>query len=78
MQSGAQNRLGELMEREGVKRYEIAALCERDTTTVGRWITGEREIPAEFLRPLTERFDCTVEHLLGWDRESSSTTKAAA
>jgi hypothetical protein len=78
MQQDARNRLGELMEKEGVKRYEIAALCERDTTTVGRWITGERDIPAEFLRPLTERFACTVEHLLGWDRESSDTTKAVA
>lgn len=77
MHSGNGNRLGELMEKEGVKRYEIAALCERDTTTVGRWITGEREIPVEFLRPLTQRFSCSAEHLLGWDREPATSTVEA-
>lgn len=59
-----------------LKRYDIAALCQRDTTTVGRWIKGEVEIPADLLRPLTEKFDCSVEHLLGWDREPA-TGKAA-
>lgn len=78
MQSDPHNRLGELMQAAGIKRYEIAALCKRDTTTVGRWISGDVEIPAEFLRSLTGLFNCTVEHLLGWDREPSSSVETVA
>jgi hypothetical protein len=69
MQTTESNRLGELIAASGAKRFEIAALCERDTTTIGRWISGEVPIPTDALRSLTEHFGVTVEHLLGWDRE---------
>jgi transcriptional regulator with XRE-family HTH domain len=78
MQSSQQNRLKELMDAEGVKRYEIAALCKRDTTTIGRWISGDVPIPDEAKRLLCDRFDVSVEKLLGWDREPSAVGKAAA
>lgn len=71
MHNGGQNRLGELMEAAGVKRYEIAALCERDTTTIGRWISGEVPIPDEAKRLLCDRFDVSLETLLGWDRQGA-------
>jgi len=59
------------MDREipEVRRYEVAALCRRDTTTIGRWISGEVPIPDEAKRLLCERFNCSVEHLLGWDHQ---------
>lgn len=76
MQSTKGNRLADLMEAEGLKRYDIAALCERDTTTVGRWIKGEVPIPDEAKRALTERFGVSVEHLLGWDRIPTGTKGA--
>lgn len=77
MRSTEGNRLGELMDAAGLKRYEIGALCERDTTTVGRWINGDVPIPDEAKRALSQRFGCTVEHLMGWDRDPAP-SKAAA
>jgi hypothetical protein len=71
MQLTPQNRLGELMDRAEVKRYEIAALCKRDTTTIGRWISGEVPIPDEAKRLLCDRFEVSLETLLGWDREEA-------
>lgn len=56
-----------------VERYEIVALCKRDSSTVGRWISGEVPIPDEAKRLLAAKFNVSVEHLLGWDR-----TEAAA
>jgi len=71
------NRLAELMEAENppAQRYEIGALCKRDTTTIGRWINGDVPIPDEAKQMLCTRFGCSVEHLLGWDRNDA---KAAA
>ena len=71
------NRLEELMDSHEppLKRYDVAALCKRDTTTVGRWISGEVPIPDQAKQTLCEHFKCSVEHLLGWDRDD---TRAAA
>jgi hypothetical protein len=65
------NRLQQLMDSHEppLKRYDIGALCKRDTTTVGRWISGEVPIPDEAKRTLSDEFEVSVEHLLGWDRD---------
>lgn len=69
------NRLGELMEAHEppLSRLDVASLCKRDTSTVGRWIDGQVPIPDEAKQILCAEFDCTVEWLMGWDR-----TEAAA
>jgi len=45
---------------------------------VKRWAANKVLIPTKHLAVLTELFDCTVEHLMGWDREPARTGKAAA
>jgi hypothetical protein len=74
------NRLGELMETHEppLKRLDIAALCRRDTTTVGRWIKGEVPIPDEAKRILAAYFDVTVEQLMGWDRTPATNGSTAS
>lgn len=57
------------MGEHGLNRVDIASLCSRDTTTVGRWLKGEVPIPDDAKRKLTARFEVTVEYLLGWDRD---------
>jgi len=77
MQSTNGNRLAELMAEHGVERHEIVAICERDSSTVGRWISGAVPIPDDAKRALSTRFSCTVEYLLGWDRSDSATQVGA-
>lgn len=74
MKEPAHNRLLELREERGLSRVAIAAYLDIGEHQVRRWESGVL-IPAKYLEPLTEKFGCTLEHLLGWDRDDS---KAAA
>lgn len=67
------NRLQELREARTEARTEIATLCGVTERTVERWESEATAIPDSQKQALTEHFQVSVEHLLGWDR-----TKAAA
>lgn len=61
-----ENRLRQLREQRGLKRYELAALIQVDPSTVYRWETGR--VPDEAKLLLAAFYDVTPEYLMGWDR----------
>jgi transcriptional regulator with XRE-family HTH domain len=72
------NRLRELREARGLKLYDIAALLRVDPSTVNRWETGRvSNVPDDAKLALARFFDVSVAHLMGWDRDSDSDSKAA-
>ena len=71
------NRITELLDREEMSLAGAADLCGVRERTVERWIREETGIPDAQKRVLAERFSCTVEHLLGWDREPETQETAA-
>jgi transcriptional regulator with XRE-family HTH domain len=73
------NRLQELREVAGISRAGLADQVGVGEHQVRRWELNEVLIPTKYLALLTELLDCTVEHLMGWDRKpASSGTRAAA
>jgi transcriptional regulator with XRE-family HTH domain len=72
----AENRLAELREARDWRRSVVAAEFNLSEKTISRWESGEQPIPSDVIPRLADLFDVTPEHLMGWDRESS--TKAAA
>ena len=78
MSSARTNRIAELLLREGMSVDDAASLCEvKATRTVERWIREEVEIPDAQKRRLADRFEESVEYLMGWDRVPASSGKAA-
>ncbi len=69
------NRIAELREAAGASQAEIAAEHGVKEVTVDRWEKDKTAIPDEHKRKLCKRFDCSVDHLMGWDRDD---TRAAA
>jgi transcriptional regulator with XRE-family HTH domain len=65
------NRLFELREAAGISRPGLADLVGVGEHQVRRWESSDVLIPSRHLPVLAERFDCTVEHLMGWDREEA-------
>jgi ribosome-binding protein aMBF1 (putative translation factor) len=63
------NRLEELREAAGMSRAGLADQVEVGEHQVRRWELNEVLIPTKHLAKLTELLDCTVEHLMGWDRQ---------
>lgn len=72
------NRLLELRERADLPRVEVAARLRIGEHQVRRWEANESLIPTKHLAALTELLDCSVEHLMGWDRQSTETPNRAA
>jgi transcriptional regulator with XRE-family HTH domain len=65
------NRLTELREAAGISRPGLADLVGVGEHQVRRWESGEVLVPSKHLPLLAERFGCTVEHLMGWDRSEA-------
>jgi transcriptional regulator with XRE-family HTH domain len=72
------NRLTELREQAELSPAGLADLVGVGETQVRRWESGDALIPTKHLGTITQRLGVTADHLLGLDRESSPTTKAAA
>ncbi len=66
------NRLAEIRAAEGVSQSALAREMGIDKSTIWRWEKGERQMDNDTLRVLCERFGCSVEHLLGWDRPKAA------
>ena len=69
MKTPTDNRLLELRELHGMTRVQVAAELGIGEAQVRRWEKQQAAIPTRHLRPLCELFECSPEHLLGWDRE---------
>ena len=78
MSNGRTNRIAELLLREDMSVGDAADFCGKTTRTIERWIREEVEIPDDLKRRLADRFDVTVDYLLGWDRIPAGTGEAAA
>lgn len=65
-----ENRLRELREDHNppLELYDLAGHLRVSTDTIRNWERPGSLIPAKYLRPLAELFECSLEHLLGWDR----------
>lgn len=74
---GSQNRLSELRQREELSQAALAADYGVTEQTVSRWERGTTAIPDEAKRSLCEKFDVSVEYLMGWDREPLEKASAA-
>ncbi len=72
------NRLQPLREAAEISRAGLADHVGVGEHQVRRWEANEVLIPTKYLAALTELLDCTVEHLMGWDREPAESGKAAA
>ena len=72
------NRLRELREAKGLKRHELAVDLDVDPSTVYRWETGSAEMDDETKGIVAKYFGISREHLMGWDRESTSEPVKAA
>ena len=67
------NRLAELRRAKGLSQAALATeLGLKSNVTVWRWEKNRMEISVKSLRQLCALFDCSVEHLLGWDREDAA------
>ncbi len=66
-----ENRLTELRKRDAISRAQLARDLDVDASTLWRWERGVIAIPDVHKRTLSQRFKCSVEHLLGWDRPES-------
>ncbi len=66
------NRLKELRVRAGISRAGLADQAGVGEHQVRRWEANEVLIPSKHLAKLTELLNCSVEHLMGWDRERSA------
>lgn len=74
------NRLKELREAKGLERHDVCAHlrgCRLPASedTVRRLERSEELIPTKYFAALVELLDCSLEQLLGWDRDD---TRAAA
>lgn len=67
----AKNRLQELWEAAGISRAGLADRVGVGEHQVWRWESNEVLIPTKYLALLTELLDCSVEHLMGWDRDDA-------
>lgn len=72
------NRLAALREAKDWHRSKVGATFNVGDRTIARWENGETPIPSDSIPLLAEMFDVTPEYLMGWDRESASTTAKAA
>jgi transcriptional regulator with XRE-family HTH domain len=72
------NRIAELRQEAGVSQAEIAAEHGVKEVTVDRWEKEKTAVPDDHKRKLSARFGCSIEHLMGWDRQSPSGQKVAA
>jgi len=72
------NRLEQLREAAGISRAGLADRVGVGEHQVRRWEANEVLIPTKYLAQLTELLDCTVEHLMGWDRQPTDSQRAAA
>jgi plasmid maintenance system antidote protein VapI len=71
------NRIPDLLKREDMSLADVARLCEVRERTIERWVREETGIPDDQKRRLAERFECSIEFLMGWDREPTTTVEAA-
>jgi transcriptional regulator with XRE-family HTH domain len=71
------NRLTELREQAELSPAGLADLVGVGETQVRRWESGDALIPTKHLAVITQRLDVTADHLLGLDREPTTTARAA-
>jgi transcriptional regulator with XRE-family HTH domain len=62
------NRIAELLLRDELSLEDAAELCNVSTRSIERWAREEVEIPDAQKRRLADRFEVSVEFLMGWDR----------
>jgi DNA-binding XRE family transcriptional regulator len=74
----AHNRLAELMASAAVTRQELAVELGVTEDRIRQLEKPATLIPSRYIRSLTIRFGVTSDHLLGLDRESTPTSRAAA
>jgi transcriptional regulator with XRE-family HTH domain len=77
-ESNAGNRLAELRQARDWRRSVVAAEFNLSEKTIYRWESGEQPIPSDVIPTLAALFDVSEVHLMGWDREPTPTSKAAA
>jgi transcriptional regulator with XRE-family HTH domain len=63
------NRLKEIRSRLGLKQKDIAEKLHTTQQTVARWETGGAAIPVAQLKDLAALFGCSVDELLGIERQ---------
>ena len=74
--TGPTNRLSVLRQRAELSQAALASICDVTEQTVSRWERGTTAIPDDTKRLLCDRFECSVEHLMGWDRIPATTGEA--
>lgn len=65
----------EARESKGLSRPELAEKLGVHYSTLTNWETGRRDVPTKILCALSDELDCTVDYLLGYDRELLSLTE---
>lgn len=60
------NRLRELRESQGLKRYDISAALRVDQSTISRWENGGT-IPDRQKQRLAELLKVSITELMGWE-----------
>jgi len=58
-------KIGELRERAGMTKTEVAHTLQVDLSTVCKWETGVNKPTAEGLLKLADLFHCTIDELYG-------------
>lgn len=67
-------RIGELREKAGLTKSQLADRLEVDLSTVCKWETGVNRPRADEILRMSEMFGCTIDEL--FDREASSRDSA--
>jgi transcriptional regulator with XRE-family HTH domain len=66
------NRLRELRESKGIKRYDLAARWRVDPSTIARWERGETPMPDVCKLDLAALYGVSVPHLMGWPEPAAA------
>lgn len=61
-----------IRQQAGLTQSQLANACGLDQTALSRYERGERNIPLETAFALAEYFECSVEYLMGRDRENGN------
>jgi transcriptional regulator with XRE-family HTH domain len=72
MATPTKNRLRELRKAHGLRQIDVASLVDRDQSVVHKYEQGSVPVPMDVARKLADRYETSVEALMGWDREQAA------
>lgn len=59
------NRIKYLRELSGELQSDLAKILNVTSVAIGNYENEKRDIPTEYLKKLSEHFDCSIDYLLG-------------